>query len=411
MYEEKLGPFITWSRLKEWRIQHPNFNFRDFPPQLVGRFIKIKEVPFLECQGQTVPLKLFGEEPEVGAWVAIRLQNWQDQLIEVAGWQLLPTTRTHSQEEQSRLPIYLQWIRFLKDVRAFFESRDFVEIQTPTLVNCPGMEVHLEPFQTQWRVGSQTQRKFLPTSPELHLKKALVRGMTDIFEMRPSFRNEEISPHHQPEFWMLEWYRAFADIHTIAHDLRELLQHLVGKLELEFRETTVQELFRQHVGFELQPSSTHKDLLRLCQQLRVETLENDDWNDLFCRIFVEKIEPHLNTDQPLWVWDFPPAQSALAKIGENGWAQRFELYWKGLEIANAYDELLDPAEQEARFQQDLVIRKQLGRTEVPVDQDFLEHLKRGMPPTGGIALGLERLFMALHGIRDIRSFKYFPYQF
>lgn len=286
--------------------------------------------------------------------------------------------------------------RFVEEVRSFFLDAGLVQLRTPTLVECPGLEPTLEPFAVD--------EKFLPTSPEIHLKKALAQGWSDIFEIRPCFRKDERSAHHASEFMMLEWYRGFAGLEAVIADLQALL-HKIGAPAA--RETDFAEVFNDTLGFKLTPHTTREGLWRLCADLNLDRDESDTFTDLFHRLMIEKIEPAMALQGPLIVRRFPPEMAALAKFDEQGWGDRFELYWNGLEIANAFYEVTDADEQRRRWEGESRERVRIGTRPLPLDEEMLAALERGIPPTGGIALGLERLFMALHGVRDIRELSYF----
>ncbi len=307
------------------------------------------------------------------------------------------------------------WQNFLDLVRVFFKERNFVEIGTPSLVVCPGTEPTLDPVAVDVKLGGVVERRFLPTSPELHLKKLLAQGWTRIFEIRSCFRDGEISAHHQPEFTMMEFYRAYEDLNAIEQDLEILLERmkLSGAIDGHLKSAqrfTVAELFKQRLEYDLKPNTSFSELFKLCAQLSLPTHKSDSWNDLFHRVWLEKIEPWIATqDFPIFIGSFPPSQAALSRVGEDGWAERVELFWRGLEIANGFHELNDPAEQRKRFEQDLNEKQNLGKAIIPLDEDFMNALLSGMPPASGIAVGLERLFMAARNIGDIKKLKAFPY--
>lgn len=294
---------------------------------------------------------------------------------------------------------------FLRRVREFFVARGFNEVATPTLVPCPGLEPSLEPFAAEISKGREKRTVYLPTSPEIHLKKALCAGWTDIFEMKNCFRKGEFSEHHENEFVMLEWYRSFADLEMIRSDLGELLKFLGA--EKTPRVTTFASLFREILQFELTPRTTCEDLRELCTRQAIHFLEGDSFNDLFHRILIDHIEPQFTAMGPLIVRDFPPSQAALARLTVDGWADRFEFYWNGLEIANAFNEVNDPEEQIRRWETEQAERRHLGTSELPQDPELIKALRRGMPFCGGIALGVERLYMAFAGVRDISELKLF----
>ena len=305
-----------------------------------------------------------------------------------------------------------QWSLFLSAIRLHFLAKHFIEAQTPTLVPSPGTEPFLDPFSTEWFIGSHKQTLYLPTSPEFHLKQMLVKGWTRIFEMKPCFRNGEIGEHHQPEFLMLEWYRAYNNLNTIADDVDDLLQALAKQFGVnapKVKRTTIAQLFSDAFGgFQLTPFTTKDELIALAKQNSIATSEDDSFDDVFFRLFLEKIEHKLGAGGPLLVSLYPPSQAALSRIGEHGWAERFEVYWNGLELANAFHELNDPVENEKRFAEDAKNKNALGKPAVPRDENLVSALKTGMPPSGGIALGVDRLFMALFGIEKIEDTRAFP---
>ena len=297
-------------------------------------------------------------------------------------------------------------------VRKYFNQKGFIETPTPSLVTCPGMESEIEPFSTSLSIGKRKERFFLPTSPELHLKRLLSQGWTEIFEIRQCFRNEELSPHHQPEFTMLEWYRAYDSLSSIVLDVKALIAHLQSESYIygsigEFKQSSLAELFLKFTPLKLSPSTTREELAEYCRQINYSPREDDSWNDLFHVIFINKIEAHLGKEGPEIIYDFPASQAALAQVGSENWSQRLEVYWRGFEIGNAFNELLDPLENRKRFRHEMRLRKEKGRTEVPIDEEFMSALEWGLPPCAGIALGLERLFLAcqnLHNLEDLRLF-------
>ncbi|MCB0349827.1 MAG: EF-P lysine aminoacylase GenX [Bdellovibrionales bacterium] len=306
------------------------------------------------------------------------------------------------------------WSEFLLSTRVFFSGRGLLEVTTPYLVSNPGMEPELEPFSTHWRSGSKARVCYLPTSPELHLKQMLAHGFTDIFEIKTAFRNEELTPLHQPEFNMIEWYRGFSNLKAIERDLFDYIEHLarvVFKFEKpvpKLEQHTVAELFAAETNFVLQPFTTRLELFELANTLGLKPVETFDWNDLFHLIWVAKIESTL-PEVPFLLCDYPPSQAALARINDRGWADRFEFYWQGYEIANAFHELNDPIEQRHRFERDQKKRAEYGRTPLEIDESFMSALEYGLPPSSGIALGLDRLFMAFTGIKQISKTRAFTF--
>lgn len=292
------------------------------------------------------------------------------------------------------------WSEFLEKITTFFKSRDFVEIRTPYLVASPGVDHHIDFLKVE---ATSTQRQWcLPTSPEIYLKKSLCRGFDRVFEIKHCFRDDLLGSHHRPEFLMMEWYRSYEGLGALKQDLQELVQ-LLATDEVCFTEATVAELFWQYAGFKLSPQTRLDELRDWAGQLNIDSHESDDWNDLFFRIFMDKIEPHLGQSGPLFVSQFPASQASLAQINAAGWSERFELYWQGVELANAYLEVNSPKINMERFQAEKRLRELSGKDLAPFDDQFFKYLEEGMPPASGIALGLDRLFMVLRGESSIHA--------
>lgn len=304
--------------------------------------------------------------------------------------------------------------QFLMQIKMHFSEKGFLECLTPTLVPGPGTEPFLDPFVTEFKMGKTQKKLYLPTSPELHLKKTLARGYGPVFEIKNCFRNGEISPHHEPEFLMLEWYRPFSNLEEIKIDLKDFLKEISGETQLKFVEKTMAELFQEVLGFTLTPKTTKNELLTLAQSLKLNSSESDSIDDIYNMLLIEKIEPAIGEKysaySPLILSRYPPFQAAYARIDEKGWADRFELYWKGVELANAFHEINDPVLQKVRMSSDLVKKNSTGRESVGLDEEFLHALEIATPPSGGIALGVERLFMVLTNAKSIQDFRIFPFK-
>ncbi|HPI41150.1 MAG TPA: EF-P lysine aminoacylase GenX [Pseudobdellovibrionaceae bacterium] len=316
-------------------------------------------------------------------------------------------TKTHFQN----------WSKYLNLIRTFFESQNFLEIYTPSLVTCPGTEPSLEVFKTEWIQGKKQKNLYLRTSPEIFLKKYLSLGFLNIFEMAHCYRNDENSEHHLNEFFMLEWYRGFNNLESIKKDVMDLLNFIVSELKLNlklnFLHTTMADLFKEILDFNLTPQTTYEEYFSLCLKHNLISSNNQRYtiDDLFFLLFVSLIEPQLDKNKVVFVSQYPPFQSALARLTSEGWADRFEVYWKGLELANAFHELNDPEEQLRRSQEDLKKKTLNQKVPIELDEAFFNHLRYGLPPSGGIALGLERLFMALYDlskIHDLRPLQSIP---
>lgn len=297
------------------------------------------------------------------------------------------------------------WTQFHQQVRDFFIKQDFLEILTPSLVACPGSEPTLDVFQIQ------DSNLYLPTSPEWHLKKALVKGYEQIFEIKNSFRKNESSQKHRPEFLMLEWYRSYEVLERIQTDVISLIQNLAAQNQrkgpVAIEKWTVQELFQKYLEFRLSPETTEEELRSLALKHQIDLRSAASIDDVFFLLFIEKIENQFDEEKLIFVSDYPPYQAALAQISEQGWGQRFEAYWKGFELCNAFYELNDPQIQRLRFAEDQEKKISLSKKPVGTDEEFFHALEQGMPPSSGIALGLERLFMALYDLKDFKNLRVF----
>lgn len=295
------------------------------------------------------------------------------------------------------------WAVFLRTVEDFFISQDFVHWPTPYLVTSPGVDAHIDFMKVS---GVRTQRQFcLPTSPEIELKKVIVGGINRVFEIKSSFRDDDRSPIHKAEFKMLEWYRAYANKWELVTDIEKLISFIYQKMNLrrqvKIEKLSMTTLFKKHVGIELTPITSREELIQTLRQFHMDFLESDDWDDLFFRLYIEKVEPHLGLDQPVVIYDFPPSQSSIARLTEEGWADRFELYWRGVELANAYQEQNNPQKVRKKIESEVSKRKILGREPNPVDDEFLFLLEKGFPPCTGCAMGLDRLYMVIKDLKTI----------
>ena len=282
-----------------------------------------------------------------------------------------------------------EWSGFLSQVESFFTHNHFLHLRTPFLLPSPGVDHHID-FMTAKATGTGRQW-CLPTSPEIHLKKYLCRGYDRIFEIKNCFRDDLPGPHHLPEFTMLEWYQSFEDLSKAVKDVSELLEHLLGK-PMTVDRVRLSQCFKEQTAFILKAETSQKELLDWACQLNIKTHPRDQWNDIFFRIFMEKVEPHLGKENPVVVFDWPHQQASLARI-KGGWSQRFELYWKGVELANAYQEVNDPSENVRRFEREQELRRKEGRFLCDFDENFFREMESAMPPAVGVALGLNRLFM------------------
>ncbi|MBC7387559.1 MAG: EF-P lysine aminoacylase GenX [Cryobacterium sp.] len=292
-------------------------------------------------------------------------------------------------------------------IRDFFTARDFMETRTPLLVPCPGMETHIRTFRTE-------SGAYLPTSPEFAMKRLLVGGLEKIFQICPAYRYEPLSTTHHPEFTMLEWYRAYDSLASIQADTESLIETLAislnGKPEIQFGTETisvktpwprlrVRDLY-ESLAIDLVDASTPEKLGVHCTRLGIAFNPTDSWDDLYFRIWLNLIEPKLPADRAIFIERYPPSQAALAVLDADPdgsvWALRSEFYIAGLELGNAFEELTDAREQRARFTRDMQARTEIYGDDfppAPLDEEFLGALEEGLPPSGGIAVGVDRLVM------------------
>jgi lysyl-tRNA synthetase class 2 len=397
-------------------------SYPSMPKSAEGKTVSSGRIYSLDRRGNSLVLELnrdqkrltfeietapkYSEFLVVGDLVAVIESKSMLELILLAP-QLKPMPKRHFHHET-----LVHFGDYLAEIKSFFFDRGFLEVRTPSLVVCPGTEPSLDVFSTQFKIGSYVEKLFLPTSPELHLKKALAMGADKIFEVALCFRNGEKTERHQPEFLMLEWYRAFDDISSIKSDLILLIERLCEKLNRpaprQVLSYSVAELFQQYCGFTLSPQTSAEELKSLALSLQVDIQSAETIDDFFFLIFMEKIESKLPSEDLVFVEKYPPYQAALARLTDDGWGDRFEAYWQGMELCNAFHELNDPKIQRIRSEEDLEKKAKAGKDEVYLDEEFFSFLEAAMPPSGGIAMGVERLFMCLYGITQISELRLFP---
>lgn len=325
----------------------------------------------------------------------------------------------------------------LDGIREFFKREEFLEVETPGLVRLPGMEPYLDVFETEFvpesgaegREGrAQKERMFLITSPEYAMKKLLVSGYEKIFQLCKSFRNKETdSQLHNPEFTLLEWYRGYASYEEIMEDTERLVEFVAEKMhgKKEFKwdgrridvstpwpRVSVKDLFAEMAGIEPEVFEDMEKFRDAVKEKGYTVGTEACYEDLFFLVFLNEIEPKLGFEKPVIVKDYPVEMAALAKKcpDDERYAERFEVYMAGVELCNAFTELNDPVEQRARLERERKERQKLGKTDYPVDQSFIRALELGMPPSGGNALGIDRLVMLLTDTQDIRDVLFFPHK-
>ncbi len=318
----------------------------------------------------------------------------------------------------ARLPFLQRRARLTEAVRGFFRARGYMEVETPCAVPAPGEEVHVGTFRTE-RVSPTGERwpLWLHTSPEFAMKKLLAGGAGPIFQLARVWRNNEGSDTHAPEFTMLEWYRPGASMADLIAETHALLQAVLPPVvrcrgietDLTRAETlTMAEAFARDVGADV--LATEGDAPALAAAAGARLRDGEDWEDLFFRLLLERVEPKLGRARPTFLTHWPAAQAALARRdpADPRVAERFEVFVCGMELANAFVELTDPAEQRARFVADRARRPKLnGAGDWKLDEDFLAAVGQ-MPPCAGIALGFDRLAMIAAGAERIDQVLWLP---
>jgi lysyl-tRNA synthetase class 2 len=352
---------------------------------------------------------------EIGLGDIIEIQNGKAKI-------LTPNTTGKSGTRWSERTLEPRRLKALKirqkvesAIREFFLERDFFETKTPLLVSSPGMEPHIRPFQVERPEHYGSGSTYLPTSPEFAMKKLLVGGLERIFQICSAFREEPRSITHHPEFTILEWYRAYDGYEKIMEDTEKLFESIAiklhGKTSFIFQgkeisvktpwpRLKVRDLFQKYAEIDLVRSSSRDLLATECKRLGLGTQANESWDDLYFKIWLNLIEPKISEHQAVFVTRYPKSQAALSVVDFDSdgseWAKRFEVYIAGLELGNAFEELTDPKEQRARFEKDMDLRQEVYGPDFPknkIDEEFLDALAEGMPPSGGIAVGVDRAVM------------------
>ncbi len=317
--------------------------------------------------------------------------------------------------------------KITQGIRQFFLEQEFTEIETPALVSSPGMEPHLAALELFCTLPEGGRiKKYLHTSPEYGMKKLLGCGWEKIFQICRVFRDGEISRSHQIEFTMLEWYRAHADYGKIMEDCERLIHSLAiqvtgteegsyggAKVDFSppFERLRVSQAMQIYGGVDIERNGDGPSLLEEARArgYYFDRRETYSFDEVFFKIFLEAVEPRLGFPKPVFLYDYPASMAALARLkpGQPLWAERFELYIAGLELANAFSELNDPHEQRRRFEEEQRQRSKLGKPVYPIDEGLLESLSR-MPPSAGIALGVDRLAMIFCDAQNIKEVLTFP---
>ena len=303
--------------------------------------------------------------------------------------------------------------RVVAAIRRWLDARDFLEVETPVLQPLYGGAL-ARPFTTH---HNQLDRDlYLRVATELYLKRLIVGGLERVYELGKDFRNEGVSNKHNPEFTMLEWYEAYADYHRVAEDLEDLVRSVAadvgydGPLDLSrpWRRVTLRDAIGEATGVDVLAAREHGALLAAARERGIELDPDATWARLVDDLLSKHVEPALH--DPTFVLDYPVELSPFAKAhrSEPGLVERFECFAAGIEFANAFSELNDPDEQRARFEQQAREAARGENEAQPYDEDFVRALEHGMPPTGGIGVGIDRLVMILSGRSSIREVVLYP---
>ena len=336
----------------------------------------------------------------------------------------------NAQNHADRRPLLLQRGRLKAAIRAHFEAAGFTEVECGALVVSPGNETHLHAFETRLTgPDAASTPLYLHTSPEFAAKKLLAAGEEKIFDFARVFRNRERGRLHAPEFTMLEWYRAREDYQTVIADALALLwlaADVVGAEVLRHREAacdpraqadrlTVAQAFTHLAGIDLLATLSADgvgDANALRSRARrggIAVSDDDDWSDIFAKILTLRVEPRLGLERPCILYEYPVCEAALAKVSARDprVAERFELYACGVELANGFGELTDPAQQRVRFEIEMAKKERVYGVRYPLDEEFLAALAH-MPPASGVALGFDRLVMLATGAPNIDAVLWTP---
>ncbi|RPD37098.1 EF-P lysine aminoacylase GenX [Candidatus Liberibacter solanacearum] len=330
-----------------------------------------------------------------------------------------------------RRPFLIKRNMIQTSLREYFFNNNFVEIDSMSLQVSPGNETHIQAFSTELITKDHNRKiMYLQTSPEFSCKKLLAAGEEKIFCFAHVWRNGEQDSLHQPEFTMLEWYRAHESYEKLMQDCMEIIrcaaeeakksvfsfQSITCNPFSEAEYITVSDAFLRYAHIDLCSTLDHssppnRNLLALqAQKSGIRVANDDTWSDIFSRILVEKIEPHLGVNRCTILDRYPLPESALAKVCSDDprFTQRFELYVCNIELCNAFDELIDPIEQRHRFEKEMNEKKKIYNETYPIDEDFLACLKE-MPSSSGIAMGFDRLVMLATGATNLNEIIWTPF--
>lgn len=301
----------------------------------------------------------------------------------------------------NRLSILRDRAAMLGKARDFFQQRGVMEVDCPILSHVADIDTHIDPITA---LCNGKDVCYLHPSPEYGMKRLLSEGIGDIYQLSHVFRDGEYSPKHNPEFTMVEWYRHELSFIDLIHETMEFIHLFLGDLAGEV--LSYRDVFLRFAGFDY-VKMTPSDLLAYIRAQNIpaySNIENEEKDELLNLILGTTIEPLLGREGLCALTYYPPTQAALAKCLQKGdelVAERFEIYYKGIELCNGYHELTDPMEQRKRINQANLGRKGLGKAALPIDEYFLAALEKGLPKTCGVAVGFDRLMMLRHKTDDL----------
>jgi len=339
---------------------------------------------------------------------------------------LIASTPWWSRElHAGRRPFLEARTQIRRAVRTWFEGQGFTEVECAALQVSPGNEAHLHAFATEWRDEAGHSRPlYLHTSPEFACKKLLAAGERKIFDLARVYRNRESGPLHSPEFTMLEWYRADAGWNQLMDDAIAVCRQATAVLgsddlcwrgltcstDLEPERLTLAEAFMRYTRIDLEAVLGDRDgFANAARGAGVRVGPDDSWSDIFSRVLVQTIEPQLGVGRISLLCEYPSAEAALARplSHDPRFAERFEVYACGVELANGFGELTDSAEQRSRFEAEMDVKQAVYAERYPIDETFLAALD-AMPPASGCAMGFDRLVMLASGARRISDVLWTP---
>ncbi|PIK14087.1 amino acid--tRNA ligase-related protein [Halobacteriovorax sp. JY17] len=323
-------------------------------------------------------------------------------------------------EETNRLEKLRMLFKLQQYIREFFTSQEFIDVQTPPIVQNPGMETHIHPFQIKSPHTKKDLNLYLHTSPEFHMKELLSLGFEKTFNLSYCFRDEPNAPHHRPQFLMLEWYRRDEFYTKIMTDIESLFNYCIKRFKTEgfkVREElqsyiplkkTIQEVFQEILNIDILNYLEKDSLARLIRenfkQVPLPSEKEHDklsWDDYYFLLFLNEVEPKLKKYPFILLYNFPKQLSALSTINKDDSrvCDRFEVYSFGVELCNCFNELTDLSQLKNRFSEQALLKKNLYDYQLPEPRDFYNTMET-LPNSSGIALGVERLLMSITNIEN-----------